>query len=89
MIPSHKLFGLFILVGAIAANTACATKIRTITANVGTEQGMYVGYWEGTCSMGCSIGDGHAMFCKLNPDNTLNCSEQTEVSALLSRKQSK
>jgi len=73
--------------GLLLASTACATKIRTITANVGTSKGVYIGYWEGTCMFGCDLGDGKAMFCKVNDDNSLACSEQTEISALLARKQ--
>lgn len=79
---------LLLAAGLIGSMTGCSVQIRTITANAMTKQGVYVGYWEGTCQpvIGCGIGDGKATFCTVNADNGLSCSEQTEVSALLARK---
>lgn len=72
--------------------TGCATKIRNLTAETWGDQGVYVGYWEGTCKavIGCDAGDGFVSFCALNPDtNTLSCAEQTAVTPLLARKPAK
>jgi len=73
----------------LLATAGCSTTIRNVTATYWTGEGLYVGYWEGNCKpmLGCNIGDGKAQWCALQPDNSLVCTEQNEVSALLSRSQ--
>ncbi|MCB9671288.1 MAG: hypothetical protein H6734_17530 [Alphaproteobacteria bacterium] len=80
---------LVLLAAVLAANTACVTKLRNITAMSTTDQGVYVGYWEGTCKpvLGCDVGDGKVQFCKLDPaSNALSCTEQGAITPLLDRK---
>jgi hypothetical protein len=79
---------LTLLAALLVAASGCATKVRTVTANGLTKDGVYVGYWEGTCYpfLGCGIGDGKVTFCTLNADNSLTCTEQTSVDTLLARK---
>lgn len=76
-----------LLATGLAASTACTTTIRNISHGIYTENGAYIGYWEGVCKpiLGCGVGDGKVQYCKLQPDNSLQCEEQTEVSALLAR----
>ena len=74
---------------ALAIGTGCATKMRNITAQAVTDQGVYVGYWEGSCKavLGCDVGDGKVQFCKLDPaTNALQCEEQAAMTPLLDRK---
>ncbi len=80
-----------LLVVAVIPLAGCSTKIRNITAQSWSHQGIYVGYWEGTCRamLGCDAGDGKVTFCDLKDDNSLTCTEQAEVSKLLARKQPK
>ncbi len=71
--------------------SGCATKIRNLTAETWSGNGVYVGYWEGTCKpfLGCDAGDGKVSFCKLDPaTNVLACQEQDAIAPLLARKPS-
>lgn len=77
------------LASLLAIGTGCSTKIRNITAEAWTPQGVYVGYWEGTCKpfLGCDRGDGHVQWCTLDDgSNTLSCVNQSAVAPLLERK---
>lgn len=76
-----------LLVGLSMLASGCTT-IRTVSSAGYTSQGVYVGYWEGECKpiLGCGIGDGKVQYCKVEDDNSLSCTEQTEISALLARK---
>lgn len=80
---------LLFLAGVLLATAGCSTKIRNVTAMSTTTQGIYVGYWEGTCKaiLGCDVGDGKVKFCKLDPaTNALTCDEQAAIAPLLDRK---
>lgn len=68
--------------------TGCSQQIRNLTTTYWTSEGLYVGYWEGTCKplLGCDLGNGHVQWCSLGADNSLSCQRQDEVSALLDRK---
>lgn len=83
------LQGLVLAGTLLAVGTGCSTKIRNITAEGWSPQGVYVGYWEGTCKpfLGCDVGDGHVQFCSLDDaTNTLTCVDQAAVLPLLDRK---
>lgn len=74
---------------ALLASSGCAVKIRNVTAETWTPQGVYVGYWEGTCKamLGCDAGDGHVQWCTLDAaTNALTCVDQAAVAPLLARK---
>ena len=73
----------------IAGGMSGCTQIRNITATAYTPQGVYVGFWEGTCKpvLGCDVGDGKVQFCRLDAStNALVCEEQTSMTPLLDRK---
>jgi hypothetical protein len=76
------------IVVAAGLLSGCTLTIRNVTATYLTQDGLYVGYWEGTCKpiIGCGAGDGKAKWCSLNADNSLTCTEQTAVSEVLARK---
>ena len=82
-----KILKITVLAGSLLAITGCTTTIRNVTSTYWTQNGLYVGYWEGTCKpiLGCGVGDGKVQWCALENDNGLSCSEQSEVSALLAR----
>ena len=75
-----------LLLAVAFMSIACAT-IRTVSSAEMTSDAIYIGYWEGECKpiLGCGVGDGKVKHCRVNDDNSLTCTEQTEVSALLSR----
>ncbi len=76
-----------LLLAVALMSSACAT-IRTVSSAEMTSDAIYVGYWEGECKpvLGCGVGDGKVKHCRVNDDNSLTCTEQEEVSALLSRR---
>lgn len=76
-----------VLLLAVALLTSACATIRTVSSSEMTSDAIYVGYWEGDCKpiLGCGTGDGKVQHCRVNADNSLTCTEQTEVSALLSR----
>ena len=77
-----------LLVGSVLLAAGCSTKIRNVTAMSTTTQGIYVGYWEGTCRsvLGCDVGDGKVKFCKLDPStNALTGTSQAAIEPLLDR----
>ena len=81
------MFRTLILMGALGAMASGCTTIRTVSASGMTSDSLYVAYWEGDCKpiLGCGVGDGKVQHCVIADDNSLTCTEQTEVSALLSR----
>ncbi len=73
----------------VVMQAGCVTKIRNITAEAITDQGLYVAYWEGSCKpiLGCGVGEGKVQFCKLHPStNGLVCKEQMDVAPLIATK---
>lgn len=84
----NKLFVLGLVL--LTTGTGCATQIRRVTAQGWDEagentSGVYVAYWEGTCKqmLGCNAGDGFMQWCALQADNSLVCTPQESVNALL------
>ena len=73
--------------GLVGMTLSACTTLRTVTAAGKTSDSLYVAYWEGNCKpvLGCGIGDGKVQHCVVEADNSLTCTEQTEVSALLAR----
>ena len=76
-----------LLLAVVFMSSACAT-VRTVSSSEMTSDAIYIGYWEGDCKpiLGCGVGDGKVKHCRVNADNSLTCTEQEEVSALLSRR---